>query len=148
MSRHQYRTVVKRVHPHAWRWRLLAASVLLSGCVAAGVWWGQHIAGAPALLTDQNAALQDQINQLHLQAEVDQQTLNELRDDLRQRAADVAALGDMLAFYRSVLAPEDADVPVVIRQEKSTVGECASSVLVWRRQCHPAHPSLSRLAVA
>ena len=115
MSRHQHRTVVKRVHPHAWRWRLLAASVLLSGCVAAGVWWGQHLAGAPALLTDQSAALQDQINQLHLQAEADQQTLNELRDDLRQRAADIAALGDMLAFYRSVLAPEEADVPVVIR---------------------------------
>ena len=115
MSRHQHRTVVKRVHPHAWRWRLLAASVLLSGCVAAGVWWGQHLAGAPALLADQNAALQDQINQLHLQAEVDQQTLNELRDNLRQRAADIAALGDMLAFYRSVLAPEEADVPVVIR---------------------------------
>jgi len=115
MNRHQHRTVVKRVHPHAWRWRLLAAGVLLGGCVAAGVWWGQHVAGAPALLADQNAALQDRINQLHLQAEVDQQTLNELRDDLRQRAADVAALGDMLAFYRSVLAPEDADVPVVIR---------------------------------
>ena len=105
MSRHQHRTVVKRVHPHARRWRLLAASVLLSGCVAAGVWWGQHLAGAPALLTDQSAALQDQINQLHLQAEADQQTLNELRDDLRQRAADIAALRDMLAFYRSVLAP-------------------------------------------
>ena len=115
MSRHQHRTVVKRVHPHAWRWRLLAASVLLTGCVAAGVWWGQHLAGAPALLTDQSAALQDQINQLHLQAEADQHTLNELRDDLRQRAADIAALGDMLAFYRSVLAPEEADAPVVIR---------------------------------
>jgi len=46
---------------------------------------------------------------------VDQQTLSELRDDLQQRAADIAALGDMLAFYRSVLAPEEADVPVVIR---------------------------------
>ena len=115
MSRHQHRTVVKRVHPHAWRWRLLAASVLLTGCVAAGVWWGQHLAGAPALLTDQSAALQDQINQLHLQAEADQHTLNELRDDLRQRAADIAALGDMLAFYRSVLAPEEADAPVIIR---------------------------------
>ena len=115
MSRHQHRTVVKRVHPHAWRWRLLAASVLLSGCVAAGVWWGQHLVGAPTLLTDQRAVLQDQINQLQLQAEADQQTLNELRDDLRQRAADFAALGDMLALYRSVLAPEEADVPVVIR---------------------------------
>ena len=115
MSRHQHRTVVKRVHPHAWRWRLLAVVILVSGCVAAGVWWGQHLARSPAPLTDQNVALQDQISQLHLQAEADQQTLNELRDDLRQRAADIAALGDMLAFYRSVLAPEEVDSPVVIR---------------------------------
>ena len=115
MSRHEYRTVVKRVHPHAWWWRLLIASVLLRGCVAAGVWWGQHLAGAPAPLADQTPALQAQISQLQLQAEADQHTLNELRDDLRQRAADIAALEDMLAFYRAVLAPEEADAPVVIR---------------------------------
>ena len=115
MSRHEYRTVVKRVHPHAWWWRLLIASVLLSGCVAAGVWWGQQLAGAPAPLADQTPALQAQISQLQLQAEADQHTLNELRDDLRQRAADIAALEDMLAFYRAVLAPEEADGPVVIR---------------------------------
>ncbi len=136
MSRHQHRTVVKRVHPHAWRWRLLAASMLVSGCVAAGVWWGQHLASAPAPLSDQSAALQDQISQLHLQAEADQQTLNELRDDLRQRAADIAALGDMLAFYRSVLAPEEADVPVVIRPpELVNLGDASSwrlSMLVHR----------------
>jgi len=115
MSRHEYRTVVKRVHPHAWWWRLLIASVLLSGCVAAGVWWGKQLAGAPAPLADQTPALQAQISQLQLQAEADQHTLNELRNDLRQRAADIAALEDMLAFYRAVLAPEEADAPVVIR---------------------------------
>ena len=115
MSRHQHRTVVKRVHPHAWRWRLLAVIVVMSSCVAAGVWWGQRLTGTPAPLTDQGAALRDQISQLELQAEADQQTLNELRDDLRQQAADIAALEDMLAFYRAVLAPEEADAPVVIR---------------------------------
>jgi len=36
-------------------------------------------------------------------------------NDLRQQAADIAALEDMLAFYRAVLAPEEADAPVVIR---------------------------------
>ena len=115
MSRHQHRTVVKRIHPHAWRWRLLGAIVLLNSCFAAGAWWGQRLASAPAPLTDQSMALRDQISQLQLQAEADQQTLNELRDDLRQQAADIGALEDMLAFYRAVLAPEEADVPAVIR---------------------------------
>ena len=115
MSRHQHRTVVKRVHPHAWRWRLLVAVLVLGICVSAGVWWGQRLSGVPAPLIDQSAALRDQISQLQLQAEADQQTLNELRDDLRQQAADIAALEDMLAFYRAVLAPEEADTPVVIR---------------------------------
>ena len=115
MSRHQHRTVVKRIHPHAWRWRLLGAIVLLSSCFAAGAWWGQRLASGPAPLTDQSTALRDQISQLQLQAEADQQTLNELRDDLRQQAADIGALEDMLAFYRAVLAPEEVDVPAVIR---------------------------------
>jgi hypothetical protein len=66
-------------------------------------------------LTDQSTVLRDQISQLQLQAEADQQTLNELRDDLRQQAADIGALEDMLAFYRAVLAPEEANVPAVIR---------------------------------
>lgn len=115
MSRHQHRTVVKRIHPHAWRWRLLGAIVLLSSCFAAGAWWGQRLASGPVLLTDQSTALRDQISQLQLQAVADQQTLNELRDDLRQQAADIGALEDMLAFYRAVLAPEEVDVPAVIR---------------------------------
>ena len=115
MSRHQHRTVVKRIHPHAWRWRLLGAIVLLSSCFAAGAWWGQRLASGPAPLTDQSTVLRDQISQLQLQAEADQQTLNELRDDLRQQAADIGALEDMLAFYRAVLAPEEVDVPAVIR---------------------------------
>ena len=115
MSRHQHRTVVKRIRPHAWRWRLLGAIVLLSSCFAAGAWWGQRLASGPVLLTDQSTALRDQISQLQLQAEADQQTLNELRDDLRQQAADIGALEDMLAFYRAVLAPEEVDVPAVIR---------------------------------
>ena len=115
MSRHQYRTVVKRVHPHAWRWRLLITMLVLGISVSAGIWWGQRVSGAPAPLTDQSVALRDEISQLQLQAEADHQTLNELRDDLRQQAADIAALEDTLAFYRAVLAPEEADAPVVIR---------------------------------
>ena len=66
MSRHQHRTVVKRVHPHAWRWRLLVAMLVLGICVSAGVWWGQRLSGVPAPLIDQSTALRDQISQLQL----------------------------------------------------------------------------------
>lgn len=115
MSRHQYRTVVKRVHPHAGRWRALSWLLALSACGAAGVWWGLNMTAPPAVLDDRRALLTDQINQLLLQAEADQQTLNELRNHLIDQAADIAALEDMLAFYRGVLAPEEGDTPVVLR---------------------------------
>ena len=116
MSRHQRRTVVKRVHPHAWRWRLLALLSTLSVCVAAGIWWGLQIATLPPVTDDREAALNDQLNQLSLQSEADRQTLNELQHHLSEQAADIAALEDMLVFYRGVLAPEDAETPVVLRR--------------------------------
>ena len=115
MSRHQHRTVVKRVHPHAWRWRLLALLATLSVCVAAGVWWGMQLALVSPPAEDQQAALKDQIAQLLLQAEADKQTVNELRNDLADQAAEFAALEDMLAFYRGVLAPEESDALAVLR---------------------------------
>ena len=49
MSRHQHRTVVKRVHPHAWRWRLLALLSTLTVCVAAGVWCGLALVALAAV---------------------------------------------------------------------------------------------------
>ena len=115
MSRHQHRTVVKRVHPHAWRWRLLALMSTLSVCVAAGLWWGLRLAAPLPVTDDREAALRDQINQLQLQSDADRQTLAELQRDLSEQAADITALEDMLAFYRGVLAPEDAEAPVVLR---------------------------------
>lgn len=116
MSRHQHRTVVKRVHPHAWRWRLLALLSTLTVCVAAGVWWGMQLALVSPPVEDQQAALKDQIAQLLLQAEADKQTVNELRNDLADQAAEFAALEDMLAFYRGVLAPEESDALAVLRR--------------------------------
>lgn len=115
MSRHQHRTVVKRVHPHAWRWRVLSLLLAMSACGAAGLWWGLNRAAPPPVLDDRGALLNDQISQLLLQAEADQQTLNELRNHLTHQAADIAALEDMLAFYRGVLAPEEGANPVVLR---------------------------------
>ena len=115
MSRHQHRTVVKRVHPHAWRWRLLALLSTLTVCVAAGVWWGMQLALVSPPVEDQQVALKDQIAQLLLQAEADKQTVNELRNDLADQAAEFGALEDMLAFYRGVLAPEESDALVVLR---------------------------------
>ena len=102
--------------PHAWRWRLLALLSTLSVCVAAGIWWGLQIATLPPATDDREAVLNDQLNQLSLQSEADRQTLSELQHHLSEQAADIAALEDMLAFYRGVLAPEDAETPVVLRR--------------------------------
>ena len=114
MSRHQHRTVVKRIHPHAWRWRLLGAIVLLNSCFAAGAWWGQRLASAPAPLTDQTTALRDQISQLQLQAEADQQTLNELRDDLRQQAADIGEM-KKIADAKLIMPPKTSYIEPKLR---------------------------------
>jgi hypothetical protein len=65
---------------------------------------------------DQQVALKDQIAQLLLQAEADKQTVNELRNDLADQAAEFVALEDMLAFYRGVLAPEESDALAVLRR--------------------------------
>lgn len=129
MSRHQHRTVVKRVHPHAWRWRALSLLLAMSACGAAGVWWGLNRAAPPAVLDDRGALLKDQISQLLLQAEADQQTLNELRNHLTDQAADIAALEDMLAFYRGVLAPEEGDTSVVLRDPELVFSGAAGR---WR----------------
>ena len=139
MSRHQHRTVVKRVHPHAWRWRALSLLLAMSACGAAGVWWGLNRAAPPAVLDDRGALLKDQISQLLLQAEADQQTLNELRNHLTDQAADIAALEDMLAFYRGVLAPEEGDTSVVLRDPELVFSGAARTLAV-----HHGDPSRRR----
>jgi len=115
MSRHEHRTVVKRIHPHAWRWRLLFITLVLSACVAGGVWWGLQFAAPSAVVDDGRAALRDQINQLLQQAEADRQAMGELRLNLADQAAEIDELQDMVAFYRGVLAPEQSEAAVVLR---------------------------------
>lgn len=115
MATDSYRTVVKRVHPHAWRWQVLGAVLALAASLAAGVWWGMHIAAPASVTLDDQSALQDRVIQLQLQTEADQQTVKQLRDDLGQQATDIADLEDLLSLYRSVVAPEETDTAAILR---------------------------------
>jgi hypothetical protein len=71
----------------------------------------------PAPLTDDGTvALRDQITQLRLQSEVDQQTLNELREFMADQAAELVELKQTLVLYRDVVAPEEGETAVILRQ--------------------------------
>ena len=115
MSPEPYRTVVKRVHPHAWRWQLLGATCALAASLAAGVWWGMQIVPPEAVGLEDGSGLRDRLTQLQLQTEADQQTVNQLRNDLSQQATDIADLEALLSLYRSVVAPEETDAAVIMR---------------------------------
>jgi hypothetical protein len=82
MSSEPYRTVVKRVHPHAWRWQLLGATCALAASLAAGVWWGMQIVPPEDVGLEDGSGLRDRLTQLQLQTEADQQTVNQLRNHL------------------------------------------------------------------
>ena len=129
MSSEPYRTVVKRVHPHAWRWQLLGATCALAASLAAGVWWGMQIVPPEDVGLEDGSGLRDRLTQLQLQTEADQQTVNQLRNHLTQQAADIAELEQLLAFYRSVVAPEETDAPVILRQPDLNA---AAEQGVWR----------------
>ena len=116
MKHQHHRTIVKREHPHAGRRRLLMLLAVITVVGAIGFWAGQR-GMMPAPLTDDGTvALRDQITQLRLQSEVDQQTLNELREFMADQAAELVELRQTLVLYRDVVAPEEGETAVILRQ--------------------------------
>jgi len=93
---------------------MLLAVITVVGAI--GFWAGQR-GMMPAPLTDDGTvALRDQITQLRLQSEVDQQTLNELREFMADQAAELVELRQTLVLYRDVVAPEEGETAVILRQ--------------------------------
>ena len=116
MKHQHHRTIVKREHPHAGRRRLLMLLAVITVVGASGFLAGQR-GMMPAPLTDDGTvALRDQINQLTLQSEADQQTLDELREYLADQAAELVELRQTLVFYRDVVAPEEGETAIILRQ--------------------------------
>ena len=115
--RHQHhRTIVKREHPHAGRRRLLMLLAVINVVGAIGFLAGQRGVMPAPLTDDGTVALRDQITQLRLQSEVDRQTLNELREFMAAQAAELVELRQTLVFYSDVVAPEEGETAVILRQ--------------------------------
>ena len=116
MKHQHHRTIVKREHPHAARRRLLMVCLVITVVGAIGFWAGQRGVMPAPLMDDGNVALRDQITQLRQQSEVDQQTLNELREFMADQASELVELRQTLVFYRDVVAPEEGETAVILRQ--------------------------------
>ena len=116
MKHQHHRTIVKREHPHAGRRRLLMLLAVITVVGAIGFLAGQRGVMPAPLTDDATVALRDQITQLRLQSEVDQQTLNELRELMADQAAELVELRQTLVLYRDVVAPEEGETAIILRQ--------------------------------
>ena len=116
MKHQHHRTIVKREHPHAGRRRLLMLLAVITVVGAIGFLAGQRGVMPAPLRDDGTVALRDQITQLRLQSEVDQQTLNELREFMADQAAELVELRQTLVLYRDVVAPEEGETAIILRQ--------------------------------
>jgi len=115
MNRHEHRTVIRRVHPHEWRWRLAAATGALLLALLVGYILGASREGDASFFDDPTAPLKDQVAQLSLEKEADQQTISSLRTSLADQAAELGEMREMLALYRGVMVPEETDGLVVLK---------------------------------
>jgi hypothetical protein len=118
MKKHQERTMVVRVHPHAWRWRAGAAAGALSVTLLLGYWWGASSDSEMPFFDSPEEKLRDQVTQLLVERDTDQQTLRDLRASLADQAAELNEMRDMLALYRGVMVPDDSEELVVLRPPK------------------------------
>ena len=115
MKKHQERTMVVRVHPHAWRWRAGAAAGALSVTLLLGYWWGASRDSEMPFFNSPEERLRDQVTQLLVERDADQETLRDLRASLSDQAAELNEMRDMLALYRGVMVPDDSEGLVVLR---------------------------------
>ena len=115
MKQHQHRTVVKRVHPHEWRWRVSAAAGALLVALLVGYLWGASRPSDMPFFNSPEERLRDQVAQLQQEREADQQTLHALQATLSDRVTEIAEMREMLALYRGVMLPEETGDLVLSR---------------------------------
>ena len=115
MKKHQPRTMVVRVHPHAWRWRAGAAAGAFAITLLVGYLWGASSGSEIPFFDNPEEKLRDQVAQLSVERDVDQQTLRDLRASLSDRATELNEMREMLALYRGVMTPDDSEEVVVLR---------------------------------
>ena len=115
MKKHQSRTMVVRVHPHAWRWRAGAAAGAFMTTLLLGYLWGASSDSEIPFFDNPEEKLRDQVAQLSVERDADQQTLRDLRASLSDQATELNEMREMLALYREVMMPDDSEEVVVLR---------------------------------
>ena len=115
MKKHQPRTMVVRVHPHAWRWRAGASAGALTVTLLVGYLWGASSDSEIPFFDNPEEKLRDQVAQLSVERDADQQTLRDLRASLSDQATELNEMREMLALYRGVMTPDDSEEVVVLR---------------------------------
>ena len=115
MKKHQPRTMVVRVHPHAWRWRAGAAAGAFAITLLVGYLWGASSGSEMPFFDNPEEKLRDQVAQLSVERDADQQTLRDLRASLSDQATELNEMREMLALYRGVMMPDDSEEVVVLR---------------------------------
>jgi len=105
MKQHQHRTVIKRVHPHEWRWRAGAVAGGLLVALLGGYLWGASRPSDMPFFNSPEERLRDQVTQLNVEREADQQMQKALRETLSEKVSELSEMREMLALYRGVMLP-------------------------------------------
>lgn len=116
MSIHHRKAIVRREYlPHTLLWRGLLALCIVGSLILA-FYLGRGSQDSALLPYDDGAdRLHAQLVELETRLLVDGQTISELREELTLSRGGIDELERELAFYRSVLAPEEQSAGVILR---------------------------------
>ena len=130
MQKHQPRTMVVRVHPHAWRWRVGGAATALLLIFVVGYLVGASQADDVPFFNNPEERLRNEIAQLTVERDADQITLRSLKSTLAEQASEISEMRDMLALYRGVMVPEETGDVVVLRASATDYDPLTQSLRV------------------
>jgi len=116
VSIHHRKAIVRREYlPHTILWRGLLALCIVGSLILA-FYLGRGSQDSALLPYDDGAdRLYAQLVELETRLLVDGQTISELREELTLSRGGIDELERELAFYRSVLAPEEQSAGVILR---------------------------------
>jgi uncharacterized coiled-coil protein SlyX len=116
VSIHHRKAIVRREYlPHTILWRGLLALCIVGSLILA-FYLGRGSQDSALLPYDDGAdRLHAQLVELETRLLVDGQTISELREELTLSRGGIDELERELAFYRSVLAPEEQSAGVILR---------------------------------
>ena len=130
MQKHQPRTVVVPVHPHALRWRVGGAATVLLFIFGVGYLVGASRVDDVPFFNSPEERLRNEVAQLTVERDADQLTLRTLKSTLAEQASEISEMRDMLALYRGVMLPEETGEVVVLRASATDYDPLTQSLRV------------------